>query len=191
MNDNRITLHKTIAHFRTITHHRHVVCRECFQVGLYWQGLTHDLSKYSPTEFWVGARYYQGTRSPNNAEREDKGLSTSWLHHKGRNRHHYEYWMDYSAKRHDGIAGSGIIACRMPLRYVMEMFMDRIAASKTYNGAAYKDTDPIAYYRRGDTRQFLHPDPADLLESLLVLLAEEGEEKAFAKVRELLQKGTY
>lgn len=126
MNDNRITLHKTIAHFRTITHHRHVVCRECFQVGLYWQGLTHDLSKYSPTEFWVGARYYQGTRSPNNAEREDKGLSTSWLHHKGRNRHHYEYWMDYSAKRHDGIAGSGIIACRMPLRYVMEMFMDRI-----------------------------------------------------------------
>ena len=152
---------------------------------------SHDLSKYSPTEFWVGARYYQGTRSPNNAEREDKGLSTSWLHHKGRNRHHYEYWMDYSAKRHDGIAGSGIIACRMPLRYVMEMFMDRIAASKTYNGAAYKDTDPIAYYRRGDTRQFLHPDTADLLESLLVLLAEEGEEKAFAKVRELLQRGTY
>ena len=82
MNNNRITLHKTIAHFRTITHHRHVVCRECFQVGLYWQGLTHDLSKYSPTEFWVGARYYQGTRSPNNAEREDKGLSTSWLHHR-------------------------------------------------------------------------------------------------------------
>ena len=74
MNDNRITLHKTIAHFRTITHHRHVVCRECFQVGLYWQGLTHDLSKFSPTEFWTGVRYYQGTRSPNAAEREDKTL---------------------------------------------------------------------------------------------------------------------
>lgn len=187
----RITLRKAIAHFKTITHHRHIVCRECFAVGLYWQGLTHDLSKYSPTEFLVGARYYQGTRSPNNAEREAIGLSTSWLHHKGRNRHHYEYWMDYCVRQTGGINGSGIIACRMPLRYVIEMFMDRIAASKTYNGASYKDTDPLEYYQRGNTGRFLHPDTAKLLESLLVLLAKEGEAAAFARVREILAKGDY
>jgi len=63
---------------------------------MYKQGLLHDLSKYSPVEFLVGCKYYQGTRSPNNAEREDIGVSTSWLHHKGRNKHHFEHWVDYS-----------------------------------------------------------------------------------------------
>ena len=89
-------------HFKTITHHKLLVMKYCFRIGLYRQGLLHDLSKYSPTEFCVGARYYQGTRSPNNAEREATGASRSWMHHKGRNRHHFEYWVDY------GIApGSG------------------------------------------------------------------------------------
>ena len=82
-------------HFKTITYHRWLVCRGCFRVGLYWQGLTHDLSKYSPAEFAVGIRYYQGNRSPNGAEREDKGYSEAWMHHKGRNRHHFEFWTDY------------------------------------------------------------------------------------------------
>ena len=75
-------------HFKTITHHRLLVMLGCFRVGLYRQGLTHDLSKYSPAEFWQGAKYYQGTRSPNTAEREENGYSLAWMHHKGRNRHH-------------------------------------------------------------------------------------------------------
>lgn len=77
-------------HFKTITMHRILVMQGCFKMGLYWQGLTHDLSKYSPTEFKTGVQYYQGDKSPNAAEREAKGYSESWLHHKGRNRHHYE-----------------------------------------------------------------------------------------------------
>ena len=75
-------------HFKTVHHHRALVREGCFRVGLYWQGLTHDLSKYSPTEFLRGAHYYQGTRSPNAAEREEKCYSEAWMHHKGRNRHH-------------------------------------------------------------------------------------------------------
>ena len=84
-----------LAHFKTITHHRHLVCRYCFRLGLYRQGLLHDLSKYAPCEFWRGAKYYQGYRSPNDAERKQNGVSLAWLHHKGRNRHHFEYWIDY------------------------------------------------------------------------------------------------
>ena len=187
----KITLHKAIAHFKTITHHRHLVRKGCWAVGLYWQGLVHDLSKYSPTEFLVGARYYQGTRSPNNAEREDKGLSTAWLHHKGRNKHHYEYWMDYSGKSNGGINGSGIMPCKMPLKYVVEMFMDRIAACKTYHGDKYTDADPLDYYLKSNTRRFLYPETADLLEELLTILSKEGEEGAFSYVRELLKKGEY
>ena len=110
-----------IKHFITITRHRRLVRQGCFRVGLYWRGLTHDLSKYSPTEFWTGAKYYQGYRSPNNAERETKGFSEAWLHHKGRNKHHYEYWMDYSAT-----GTKGFVPAKMPKRYIIEMFMDNI-----------------------------------------------------------------
>ncbi|MBQ0058947.1 MAG: catalase, partial [Lachnospiraceae bacterium] len=88
-NDNKITLAKTWGHFKTITRHHHKVMCYCLRGGLIRQGIFHDLSKLSPTEFWVGARYFQGTRGPNNAERESTGVSTSWCHHKGRNKHHY------------------------------------------------------------------------------------------------------
>lgn len=88
-----------LEHLRTVNRHRHLVRKYCFRLGLYWQGLTHDLSKYSPTEFWRSAKYYQGYRSPNDQERLVNGVSLSWLHHKGRNRHHFEYWIDYCREK--------------------------------------------------------------------------------------------
>ena len=93
-----------IGHFKTITRHKILVAKGCFKLGLYYQGIMHDMSKYSPTEFLAGAKYYQGTASPNNAERMDKGISTAWLHHKGRNRHHFEYWIGALCQSlyHDG-----------------------------------------------------------------------------------------
>ena len=87
-------------HLRTITKHRHMVIKHCKKAGILWQGLRHDLSKYSPTEFIPGVKYYTGTKSPNEGERIDKGYSVAWLHHKGRNKHHFEYWMDYSNVTH-------------------------------------------------------------------------------------------
>lgn len=146
-----------------------MVMRGCFSVGLYKQGLLHDLSKYMPSEFLVGAKYYQGTQSPNNAERKDKGYSSAWLHHKGRNKHHYEYWMDYSAH-----AGDGIIPAKMPDRYIVEMFIDRIAASKNYNKEKYTDDDPLKYYLSGNPGNFMHKETKRKLEKLLYMLAERG-----------------
>ena len=183
-----ISLDKAISHFRTIGHHRALVLRGCFAVGLYRQGLLHDLSKYSPVEFLVGARYYQGTRSPNNAEREDKGYSAAWLHHKGRNMHHYEYWMDYVSRPQDRATESPVIPVRMPGRFVVEMFMDRIAASKTYRGDAYTDADPWNYYSSGKADALIHPDTRALLEELLKMLRDEGEAAAFAHIRAHLSK---
>ena len=152
---------KALQHLQTINHHKYLVMKECFEVGLYKQGLLHDMSKYSPTEFLVGCRYYQGNRSPNNAEREATGYSWAWLHHKGRNKHHYEYWIDYSV-----IPGEGMVGLKMPLRYVVEMFMDRIAASKTYQGEAYRNWHPLEYYEKGAARlgKMIHPDTAKLLQ---------------------------
>lgn len=178
-----ITLSKTVKHFLTITEHKALVCEGCWKVGLYRQGLFHDMSKFSPEEFWVGARYFQGNRSPNNAEREDIGYSSAWLHHKGRNKHHYEYWLDYSSRPSEGNGKAGVIPSKMPGRYVIEMFMDRVAASKVYRKEAYTDADPWKYYIGGKTSDFLHPETAKLLENLLKMLRDHGEEVTFAYIR--------
>ncbi len=170
---------KAVQHFITITKHKIIVMQECFRVGLYCQGLLHDLSKYSPSEFLVGCRYYQGTRSPNNAEREDKGYSSAWLHHKGRNRHHYEYWIDYSLEGKHVLTGM-----KMPVRYVVEMFLDRVAASKVYRGEQYKDSDPLEYYMSGNAGDLMHPETRALLERLLGILAAHGEEKTYQYIRQ-------
>ena len=168
-------------HFRTITHHRHLVLRGCFKVGLYWQGLTHDLSKYSPVEFWTGVRYYQGNRSPNAAEREAQGYSEAWMHHKGRNRHHFEYWTDLNPETHQ------YEPVPMPDRYLAEMVMDRIAACKTYQGKDYTPGAPLQYLERARESRFLHPETMRKLTELLTLLRDEGEEALYAVIRSILQ----
>ena len=168
-----------LGHFKTITHHKLLVMQYCFRVGLIRQGLMHDMSKYSWTEFSVGAKYYQGNRSPNDAEREDKGYSSAWLHHKGRNKHHLEYWIDYSLDK----SNRQLVGMRMPERYVVEMFCDRIAASKNYNGDKYSDSFPLEYYMKGRSRDMLHPESAVLLEQLLHMLAEKGEDYTFDYIR--------
>ena len=169
---------KALHHFKTITHHRHQVIRNCFKAGIPWQGLKHDLSKYSWTEFGEGARYWQGTRSPNDREREIKGYSEAWMHHKGRNRHHFEYWTDYSP------IDRRIRPVEMPVRYVVEMFCDRMAACKTYQGDNYNDRKPLEYYQWGKGRHLMHEETEAFLGKLLVMLAEEGEDKAFAWIRQ-------
>ena len=169
-------------HFWTITRHRHKVLVNCFKCHLFRQGLTHDLSKYSLSEFIPGAKYYVGTKSPNEPERQENGYSLAWMHHKGRNKHHCEYWNDISpvSKRYESVV--------MPVRYVAEMFCDRIAASKIYKGKAYKDTDPRDYFQNGHARPNMNPVTADLLESWLVILADQGEKTAFRTVRKALKE---
>lgn len=194
MYTGRLTHHKRPAitregfmnHLRTVVRHKELVMIGCFRVGLYRQGLMHDLSKFAPTEFLVGARYFQGHRSPNNAEREDIGYSSSWLHHKGRNRHHFEYWVDYNLRGKDG--ESPLVPVKMPGRFVVEMLMDRIAASKVYLGDAYTDKSPLGYFDGGRARKFMHPETAALLEKLLRMLAEKGEDYTFSYIRGKLSK---
>ena len=172
-------------HFATITKHRHKVIVHCFRAGIGFQGLFHDLSKYSPTEFIPGVKYYQGTRSPNERERELFGYSAAWMHHKGRNRHHFEYWNDINpaTKMYEPVP--------MPLRFVKEMFCDRVAASKIYQGENYTDQHPLEYFRRGNARKKMHPTTADLLEEWLRMLAEKGEKETFAHIKAISNKTAY
>ena len=170
-------------HFITITHHRWLMRRGCFQVGLYWQGLTHDLSKYSPTEFAVGIRYFQGNRSPNGAEREDKGYSEAWMHHKGRDRHHWEYWTDM-------LPGTrSYEAVPMPRKYLAEMVMDRIAACKVYQGDAYTDASALTYLLRSREKIMMHKKTLQELEYLLTMLRDRGETETFYYIKHEFLKG--
>ena len=169
-----------IAHFKTITRHRHMVMRHCIRAGIPVQGLLHDLSKYTPSEFIPGALYWQGNRSPNEAEREKKGYSGAWLHHKGRNKHHFEYWIDVHPVR------KVYEPVEMPTRYLIEMFCDRVAASKIYRGKDYRDSDPLEYFKSGMERgRPIHPNTSKKLHFLLKMLAEKGEDHTFAYIKRM------
>ncbi len=180
--DGKITLKKIIGHFKTITRHRHTVIAHSRLAGILFQGLRHDLSKYSPTEFIPGARFYCGDRSPNEEERALYGYSAAWLHHKGRNRHHFEYWSDYNVKTKE----FGPVP--MPPKYIAEMFCDRVAASKIYQGKKYTDKHPLEYFMRSKGRRPIDPNTSDMIEGLLRTLAEDGEDAAFAAVRKMLKE---
>lgn len=156
-------------HLRTINHHKWLVMKLCFKIGLYRQGLLHDLSKYMPSEFFSGVKYYQGFRSPNAREREVKGYSFAWLHHKGRNKHHWEFWVDFTVK--------GAVATKMPKHYVLEMFCDRVAASMTYQKEKYHDASAFEYYDARKQYYVLDDQAQQLLEHLLVYLKDHGLEE--------------
>lgn len=173
-------------HFKTITRHKFLVMGYCFRIGLYRQGLAHDLSKYSWTEFSKGCKYYQGIRSPNNAEREDTGISKAWLHHKGRNRHHFEYWIDYSADKNCPTVIEGMW---MPRKYVAEMVMDRISASRVYKGEKYTSQEPLAYFNNSrEHLWFVHPEVLKELEFLLTMLAQQGEKETLHYIKHTFLK---
>ncbi len=175
------TFSRFFGHLHTINTHKWRVLVNCARAGILWRGLVHDLSKYSPTEFLNGVRYYQGTRSPNEAEREDIGYSVAWMHHKGRNRHHFEYWSDYDPVTKQQMP------VKMPAVFVAEMFCDRVAASKTYMGERYTDSSPLEYFLNAKGRRIIHPETSELIESWLRLLSTDGEKAAFSQIRSYLR----
>ncbi len=167
-----------IKHFKVITKHRHKVIYHAAKCGILWQGLRHDLSKYLPSEFIKGAKYFLGTKSPNEAERAARGYSRAWMHHQGRNKHHFEYWVDYNPKTHRRES------VKMPYRYLIEMFCDRVAASKIYQGRNYNERHPLEYFLKAKATRQIHPETSDELEALLTMLAERGEKETFRHIRE-------
>ena len=148
----------------------------CFKIGLYRRGLLHDLSKYSPVELIAGVRYYQGNRSPIDKEKEVLGYSLGWLHHKGRNRHHWEYWLDFDVNKR-------LVGMPMPLEFIAEMFCDRVAASMIYQKERYTDRSALDYYLHSKNHVIMHPRTAAILESWLTSLASHGLEKTCHSIR--------
>lgn len=168
-------------HLKTITTHKWKVAQLCFKVGLYRQGITHDLSKYSLIEFWNGVKFYQGYRSPIDREKEVRGYSQGWLHHKGRNKHHWEYWLDWDASKK-------LVGVPMPLNYIAEMFCDRVAATIIYQKENYTNHSALDYYLTGKDHIIMHPQTRQTLEGWLIHLSNHDIDTTCAYIREQLKK---
>ncbi len=153
--------------------------RLCFKAGLIRQGLCHDLSKYSPSEFWRGAKFYQGNRSPQSKEREVYGYSAAWLHHKGRNKHHFEYWTDFADGRK--------VCAEMPPKYFAEMVCDRVAACKIYLKKDYKLSSPLEYFESRTDKEGMNANTCERLRYFLTMLAEKGESETFRELKKYVK----
>ena len=162
-------------HLRKILIHKYWVGLYCFKCGLYWRGLVHDLSKFSPVEFFESIKYYQGDSSPINAAKKDKGYSLGWLHHKGINKHHLEYWFDRNR--------DGLCFIKIPYNYMLEMVCDRIAACKVYQKDKYHDGSALEYLNRSNDLKYMHPDSGKLLVTILTMLKEKGESYTFSYLK--------
>ena len=115
---------KVFKHFILITKHKWYVFKNCCKARLFWRGLKHDLSKYSFVEFWESVRYFTGDKSPIDNCKKAKGYSKAWMHHKGRNTHHYEYYVDN--------CDNGDIAIQMPFKDAVELICDYLGAGQAY-----------------------------------------------------------
>ncbi len=152
MSKPKITFRKFFGHLKTIRTHRHWVKYFCRLAGIPGRGRRHDLSKYSPTEFWESVRDGDGKVSPIVRCKEENGVSFAWMHHKGRNSHHYEYWMD----RFD----YGGVPIPMPKDDFVEQVCDFIAAGITYNGKWYTDfkyADELEWWKKKKEHCSMHP----------------------------------
>lgn len=169
-------------HLSTVLRHKYHVGWACFKCGLYRQGLLHDISKFTPVEFFAGVKYYDGHKSPNAVQRDvNGGCSPSWLHHKGINKHHFEYWIDFA-----NMQGRTVFGNRMPMKYVVEMVCDRRAACVVYQGKDYTPASPWNHYQRLKQRLIMNEDTRAVLETCLRMMKDEGEEACFRYMRHLL-----
>jgi hypothetical protein len=146
-------------HAKVVLRHKYYVMRECFKAGLYWQGLLHDIGKFSIKEFFTSARYFQGTKSPIDAEKEKNGYSYAWLHHMGHNQHHWQFWIDYEK--------GSLSIVRIPPKYVVEMLCDWIGAGKAYNKNKWTPETFISWAKVNIPYMHLHEDTMNYVYNML------------------------
>lgn len=157
-------------HFKTVCKHKRIVYQECKACGIRFQGIVHDLSKFGISEFGASARYFQGDRSPLEKEKAEKGYSAAWLHHKGHNPHHWEYWTDFDET-------GDIVCAKIPYRYVLEMVCDWIGAGKAYSGEKWTESSPLEYFWKVHAGRHFHPETEKLVVAFLECIRDKGLEE--------------
>ena len=161
-----------IKHTKLVLKHKWLVFKFCCKIGMPIRGLMHDMSKFSPVEFFESIKYYDGKVTPIEFCKKDKGYSLSWLHHKGRNKHHDSYWVDLSAPQ---------AAPVIPYKYVIEMLCDKLSASITYNGKDWTNSSEYDYWQIEKTRLILNPKVENFLSAVITEIKDNGIDKVLTK----------
>ena len=158
-------------HVFLVLKHKRLVFVHCLKCGIVWRGIVHDLSKFSHEEFFESVKYYRGNRSPIGACRRERGMSRAWLHHKGRNKHHIEYWTDFDMPENPV----------MPYKYAVECICDKLAATKTYNGKNYTPDKAIEHWNKYGNKAPGNPKTMQFIETVFADLSEKGEKHILNK----------
>ena len=167
---------KFFKHLKKVCIHKYWVFRYCLKAGIPIQGLLHDLSKFSLTEFFESVKYYQGKSSPIDACKKAKGYSAAWMHHKGRNKHHYEYWQDNF--------DNGGIALEMPLKYKKEMICDYMGAGRSYYGKEFTLKKEYEWWQSKKMKPIsMHKNDLVFLDNFFETCMSLGEKAAFEALR--------
>lgn len=170
-------------HLRKIQTHRKWVRHYCFGIGLYKQGLLHDLSKYSPTEFFESVKYYQGTSSPIDASKAENGYSMAWFHHRGRNLHHHVMWID----NFDETGGTPIL---MPYKYFAEMICDYLAAGRAYMGNTFTFSSEYKWWQKKREKGLAMPEnQMKMIDFIFKQLAKHEQQYSTAWVEKWFSSG--
>lgn len=166
---------KFLKHIKTVLKHKWAVFKLCVRAGIVWQGIVHDLSKFSIEELKESLEFYNdGKRSPLAIAKEKKGYSLAWLHHAGRNKHHYQYWYDYEAPNPTP---------QMPYKYVVEMICDSMAAGMTYQGKNWTKEYQLSYWNRTKERAKITMELRNMLDDVYSEIAEKGIKPVINKKR--------
>ena len=179
------TLEAYLKYFKTICKHKVVVFQECHACGITWQGIIHDLSKFSRDEFISSAKYYCEDRSPHYGDAAENGYSLAWLHHKGCNKHHWEFWTDFN--ENDG----SIKANKIPYNYVVEMVCDWVGAGKVYDKDRWTNSSPIEYYYKVRKGRHFNKKTETLIVHFLRVIENKGLEEFHRQARDGILEAFY
>lgn len=176
---------KYFKYFITICKHKWFVFKECFACGIVWQGIVHDMSKFGKTEFFSSAKHFCGNKSPHYGDAAENGYSLAWLHHKGHNKHHWEFWTDFNEK--DG----SIKVNKIPYKYVVEMVCDWVGAGKVYSKDKWTNSSPIEYYYKVRKGRHFKKKTETLIVHFLRVIENKGLEEFHKQAKNELLKSYY
>ncbi len=173
--EGKRNVRKIFGHIRLVLTHKYWVFHYCRLAGIPLRGLLHDLSKFSPTEFGESIRYYSGVRSPIRDARRVNGHSIAWLHHRGRNRHHYEYWVDNTP---DG----NLVTVPIPFKDALELICDRLGAARAYLKKDFVISGQLDRVDKEiDPSPWIHPQTKRFIRRMFEALATAETPKEFKK----------
>ena len=171
---------KFFKHLWVVIKHKHNVTKYASKLGIFWTGLFHDMTKFTPTEFGLSVKYFHGKKSPTIIERADNdNFSYLCVAHTGRNKHHWQYWVDYT--RYE------MVVNRIPYKHSLEYVADVLSASKVYNPKDFTFMVAYNYFKEHSKTYLMHPATKEFI----LWCIKEINDFGFKAVNKKITKAKY